>query len=77
MTGYSKNNVYGIITDYTDPTLTSFLRRLAGEYGGIQWVDTKCKYGCSGTPVTDLFLLKLCNSIEIVLDVKLHFDQEQ
>lgn len=48
MTGYkSKQNVYGIITDYTDPKLTDFLRLLATKYGGIKFINTKCNYGCS------------------------------
>lgn len=47
MTGYGKKDVYGIITDYTDPGLTSYLRLLAKNYGTLPMVDTKCNYGCS------------------------------
>lgn len=50
MTGYVKNQkkaVFGIVTDYTDPALSSLLRTLATVYGSMPTVDTKCKYACS------------------------------
>jgi len=49
MTGYhgdGKQEI-GVITDYTDPSLTQFLRKLIQAYAGIPQVDTKCRYGCS------------------------------
>ncbi|KAJ3086253.1 Leucine aminopeptidase 1 [Quaeritorhiza haematococci] len=50
MTGYTpanKKEVIGISTDFVDPELTGFLRKLTDEYCAIPWIDTKCGYGCS------------------------------
>ncbi|KAG9099760.1 Leucine aminopeptidase 1 [Ceratobasidium sp. UAMH 11750] len=37
----------GIITDYVDPELTTFVAKLVKEYLGIPPVQTKCGYACS------------------------------
>jgi len=37
----------GIVTDYTDPKLTTFLRELGKAYVSIPLKDMKCGYGCS------------------------------
>jgi leucyl aminopeptidase len=48
MDGYSGDKkVIGLLTDYTDSTLTSFLRKLVQTYTSTKVVDTKCGYGCS------------------------------
>ncbi|KAJ3354807.1 Leucine aminopeptidase 1 [Kappamyces sp. JEL0680] len=48
MTGYpSKNPAYAVMTDYTTPSLSSFLRLVAKTYTALPVVDTKCGYGCS------------------------------
>jgi len=49
MTGYigSSGEVMGIVTDYVDPQLTSFIKLLVDEYAAIPYVNTKCGYACS------------------------------
>jgi len=37
----------GVITDFVDPSLTAFLRKLCTAYADIPFVDTRCGYGCS------------------------------
>jgi len=37
----------GIITDYTDPDLSQFIRILVDAYSNIDWVNSKCGYACS------------------------------
>ncbi|EKM59666.1 uncharacterized protein PHACADRAFT_170253 [Phanerochaete carnosa HHB-10118-sp] len=37
----------GIITDFTDESLTEFNKQLVDEYLDIPWVETKCGYACS------------------------------
>jgi len=48
MTGYvgSQRNI-GLVTDYTNSVLTSFVRQLIGAYNTIPAVSTTCGYGCS------------------------------
>jgi len=36
-----------VITDFTDPQLTSFVRVLISTYTSLQWADSKCGYACS------------------------------
>jgi len=50
MTFYTKPGVtpvYGIITDFVDPSLTEFLRKLVFAYSLLDSADSKCGYGCS------------------------------
>jgi leucyl aminopeptidase len=50
MTGFTQGGTdekIGIITDFTDPELTSFLRTLVRTYSKLPSVDSKCNYGCS------------------------------
>jgi len=48
MTMYPGNNRrVGVITDFTDPQLSAFLRKLVTAYSAIPFVDTRCGYGCS------------------------------
>jgi len=50
MTGYTdptKQEIMGVVTDYTDPELTQFLKQLIVSYSRLEAKDTKCKYGCS------------------------------
>ncbi|GJE84666.1 leucine aminopeptidase 1 [Phanerochaete sordida] len=37
----------GVITDYTDDSLTEFNKLLVDQYLDIPWVDTQCGYACS------------------------------
>jgi len=37
----------GVITDFVDPSLTAFLRKVCTAYADIPFVDTRCGYGCS------------------------------
>lgn len=49
MTGYIRPGtipVMGVVTDFTDPALTSFLKKLIESYSQLSPVDTKCGY-CS------------------------------
>jgi len=49
MTGYigANGEVIGIVTDYVDPQLTSFIKLLVDEYASIPFKGTKCGYACS------------------------------
>ncbi|KAI2614115.1 Zn-dependent exopeptidase [Hypoxylon fragiforme] len=54
MTGYvqgtldaGKPESVGVITDFVDPSLTSFIKKVIEEYCEIPWVETKCGYACS------------------------------
>jgi len=38
---------FGVVTDYVDPDLTAFLRLLVDAYSNLDWVNTRCGYGCS------------------------------
>lgn len=37
----------GVITDFVDPGLTEFIKKVIDEYCDIPWVETKCGYACS------------------------------
>ncbi|KAH7319885.1 hypothetical protein B0I35DRAFT_430069 [Stachybotrys elegans] len=37
----------GVIMDFVDPGLTSFIKTVIEEYCDIPWVETKCGYACS------------------------------
>ncbi|KAH3956437.1 peptide hydrolase [Parastagonospora nodorum] len=48
--GYTSKNMtpkFGIITDYTDPALTNFTRRVIEAYTDTETGDSVCGYGCS------------------------------
>ncbi|KAI1767246.1 Zn-dependent exopeptidase [Hypoxylon sp. FL1150] len=54
MTGYvqgtldaGKPESVGVITDFVDPNLTDFIKKVIEEYCKIPWVETKCGYACS------------------------------
>jgi leucyl aminopeptidase len=50
MTGYhpaSTTPTIGIITDYTNPALSAFVRALVDTYTTTPWRNTQCGYGCS------------------------------
>ncbi|KJZ79166.1 Leucine aminopeptidase 1 [Hirsutella minnesotensis 3608] len=54
MTGYvqgtldaGKPESVGVITDFVDPGLTSFIKTVIEQYCDIPWVETKCGYACS------------------------------
>jgi len=48
MTGYlSANKRIGFITDFTDPTLTAFLRLVVDGYCTYSWINDTCGYACS------------------------------
>jgi leucyl aminopeptidase len=47
MVGYSPRNQFGVITDNTNASLNTFVRRLITQYASIGYVDTTCGYGCS------------------------------
>lgn len=40
-------NEIGLLTDYTNPTLTSFLKLVIDEYCTYRWVNDYCGYACS------------------------------
>ncbi|KAM3078397.1 Leucine aminopeptidase 1 [Clarireedia jacksonii] len=37
----------GVITDFVDPGLTDFIKKIVSEYCDIPYVETKCGYACS------------------------------
>jgi len=37
----------GVITDYVDPGLTDFIKKVISEYCDIPYIETKCGYACS------------------------------
>jgi len=48
MTGYFKDKEsIALINDFTDPSLTDFLRKIVSHYTRLDSVDIKCGYGCS------------------------------
>jgi len=49
MTGYhpSSSAVIGVITDFTNPALSAFVRALVDTYTNKNWGNTACGYGCS------------------------------
>ncbi|KAH4043345.1 peptide hydrolase [Parastagonospora nodorum] len=50
MTGYVKpgsKEAVGVITDYVDAGLTSFIKKVVTAYCTIPYVETKCGYACS------------------------------
>jgi len=49
MTGYhpASSAVIGVVTDFTNPTLSAFVRALTGAYTNKAWQNTACGYGCS------------------------------
>ncbi|KAK4499468.1 hypothetical protein PRZ48_009983 [Zasmidium cellare] len=54
MTGYTqgtkdagKPESVGVITDYVDPGLTDFIKKVVDTYCDIPYVETKCGYACS------------------------------
>jgi len=42
-----KSESVGVITDFVDPGLTEFIKKVIDEYCDIPWVETKCGYACS------------------------------
>lgn len=54
MTGYIQGTLdagepesVGVITDFVDPKLTGFIKKVVDEYCEIPYVETKCGYACS------------------------------
>ncbi|XEV05750.1 hypothetical protein FSHL1_011037 [Fusarium sambucinum] len=54
MTGYIQKTLdagqpesVGVITDFVDSGLTTFIKTVVEEYCDIPWVETKCGYACS------------------------------
>jgi leucyl aminopeptidase len=54
MTGFNQRTIaagkpesVGVITDFVDPGLTAFIKKVIEEYCEIPWVETKCGYACS------------------------------
>ncbi|EWC44118.1 hypothetical protein DRE_07175 [Drechslerella stenobrocha 248] len=54
MTGYVKKTLdagrpesVGVITDFVDPDLTAFIKKVVSTYCDIPYVETKCGYACS------------------------------
>lgn len=45
--GSMGEDVFGIITDFTNDTLNELIRQCVDEYALIPWQDTSCGYGCS------------------------------
>lgn len=42
-----KPEAVGVITDFVDPDLTSFIKKVIEAYCEIPWVETRCGYACS------------------------------
>lgn len=54
MTGYTKGSIdagldeaIGVMTDYVDPSLTTFLKATINTYCRVGFADTRCGYACS------------------------------
>ncbi|KAK5133831.1 Leucine aminopeptidase 1 [Meristemomyces frigidus] len=54
MTGYTHATIaagepesVGVITDFVDPGLTTFIKKVVDSYCSIPWIETKCGYACS------------------------------
>ncbi|KAI1326231.1 Zn-dependent exopeptidase [Xylariaceae sp. FL0255] len=54
MTGFVQKTIdagkpesVGVITDFVDPSLTAFIKKVIEEYCEIPWIETKCGYACS------------------------------
>jgi leucyl aminopeptidase len=54
MTGYTHGTIaagekesVGVITDFVDPGLTTFIKKVIDSYCTIPWIETKCGYACS------------------------------
>lgn len=54
MTGYTQGTLdagkpesVGVITDFVDVGLTTFIKKVVSNYCDIPYVDTKCGYACS------------------------------
>lgn len=54
MTGYVQKTIdagepesVGVITDYVDPGLTDFIKKVISAYCSIPYIETKCGYACS------------------------------
>ena len=54
MTGYTKGTLaagkpeaVGVITDFVDPRLTDFIKKVVETYCEVPYVETKCGYACS------------------------------
>lgn len=54
MTGYTKGTIdagkpvsVGVVTDFVDPGLTDFIKKVIKDYCTIPYVETKCGYACS------------------------------
>lgn len=54
MTGFTKRTIaaglppsVAVITDFVDPTLTDFIKKVVETYADIPWTESKCGYACS------------------------------
>jgi len=47
MTGYGSLDNVGVVGDYVDNGLSSYVKILIDSYTSLGWIDTKCGYGCS------------------------------
>ncbi|OQO02505.1 Leucine aminopeptidase 1 [Cryoendolithus antarcticus] len=54
MTGYTHGTIaagepesVGVITDFVDPGLTTFIKKVVSTYCTIPYIETKCGYACS------------------------------
>jgi len=50
MTGYVRagtTRTIGVVTDFTTPALSTFVRSLVTEYLSTSWTNTQCGYACS------------------------------
>lgn len=47
MTGYSPNNQFGVIADYTNSNLNTFVEKLVTAYTAKTSKRSYCNYGCS------------------------------
>jgi len=57
----------GILTDYTDPELTEFLRKLVKEYSDLPQGDTRCGYACTDMASWHKYGYAACHEAESLL----------
>lgn len=80
MTGYSKNALekglpehFGIVSDYTDPGLSDFLKLVIDKVAKIKWFDTECGYGCSDHASSNKFGYQSAFAFESKFDLHNNF----
>jgi len=68
----NSNKDIGIVTDYTDASLNSFLRIVVDEYCTSNWKDLTCGYGCSDHASWDSFGFAAAFPVEFDFSPHMH-----